>query len=262
MASFGKYLFFNNLFGNTTKQAGTWNLLPAVLTAWSNLVSTSPSKTSYELYKEQANSYKETAEKNAELIKSQGEIALRNLKYQSKLQRENDKLRIAASNAHMTGSNLDIVVRKEKIRAMNEMALRANYQNQILMELQNGYRKAGMAYGELAARAEGAKKSPLLAILKGVETYMGLSTRDGKVVSQLENQDALVNYEHKANIDYINYRYDGTKKSKGDLSGDGKDYSNNESIINPTLIAAIPSTSVTPDSLSLDNTYEQVPINT
>ena len=262
MASFGKYVFFKNIFGNNTKQAGTWNILPAVLTAWSNLAATSPSKTSYELYKEQAQTYKDTAEKNAKLIESQGAIALRNLRYQSKLQRGNDQLRIAASNSHMTGSNLDIVVRKEKIRAMNEMALRANYQNQILMELQNGYRKAGMAYGELAARAEGAKKSPLLAILKGIETYMGLTTRDGKVISQEANQKATVDYAHKAQIEYLDYEYTGNKKVKGDLSGDGKDYSSNEAIINPTLIAAASATSITPDSLSLNNIDEQIPIYT
>ena len=37
MASFGNYLL-HNLFGNWN--AGTWNVLPAVLTTWSNLLNT------------------------------------------------------------------------------------------------------------------------------------------------------------------------------------------------------------------------------
>ena len=59
MASFGNYLL-HNLFGNWN--AGTWNVLPAVLTTWSNLLNTQGNKTSYELYREQAKNYKETAE--------------------------------------------------------------------------------------------------------------------------------------------------------------------------------------------------------
>ena len=255
MANFAPYIM-KNLFGNS--QAGTWNVLPAVLTAWSNLLSTSPNKTSYELYREQAKNYKDTAERNAELIKKQGAIALRNLQYQEKLQRGNDQLRIAASNSKMSGSNLDVVVRKEKIRMMNELALKANYQNQMLMELQNGYNKAAITYGELAARAEMDKKSPWLALVKGIETYVGLQVRDGKVASQLANQEKAIDYAHQAEYKRQDYEYGSTKK-RGQLSGDGKDYSNNQSIINPDMIAALPEN--TPASLSLNNS-STVPIYT
>ena len=251
MASFGNYLL-HNLFGNWN--AGTWNVLPAVLTTWSNLISNGPNKTSYELYKEQARTYKETAEKNAKLIESQGAIALRNLQYQSKLQRGNDVLRIAASGSNMSGSNLDVVVRKEKIRAMNEMALRANYQNQILMELQNGYNKAAMTYGELAAKAEGDKKSPWLAILKGIETYVGLSVQDGKQASQLSNYAKQNEALHQAQMKHTTYEYEGSPKvKKGTLSGDGKSY-DNSSVLNPTKLALISDSDNTLISWDTDNT--------
>ena len=176
--SLGKY-FGHNPMGNWN--AGTWNVLPAVLTTWSNLLANQGNKSSYELYKEQAKNYVDTAKTNADLIRSEGEIALRNLEYKNKLQRGNDVLRIAASNMNLSGSNLDVLVRKEKIRKMNETTLKANYNNQIMMEMVNGYRQAGNTYLNLSAKAKGDKYSAIAAILKGVETYVGLSVRDAKV---------------------------------------------------------------------------------
>lgn len=218
MASFGNYLL-HNLFGNWN--AGTWNVLPAVLTTWSNLLNVQGNKTSYELYKEQARNYIDTAEKNAKLIEDQGAIALRNLQYKNKLQRGNDVLRIAASGGNMSGTNLDIVARKEKIRAMNEMALKGNYQNQIMMELSNGYRKAAMTYGELAAKAGADKVGALASILKGLEVYVGLSVRDAKVQSEKTAQKDVIDYDKQAAFDYLDYRYSkGQYEKKTRMSGD------------------------------------------
>ena len=127
--AFGKYVF-NNIMGNN--QASTWNVLPAVLTTWSNLLANQGNKTQYELYKEQARSYIDTARQNSELIKNQGEIALMSMRQKHKLERGNDIVRVAARGGNMSGSNLDVAVRKEKIRKMNETILKANYTNQAM----------------------------------------------------------------------------------------------------------------------------------
>ena len=186
----------NNLFGNWG--AGTANVLPAVLTTWANLLGTQGNKTEYELYKEQAQSYIDNARENAQMIKNQGEIALRNLSYKQALERGNDVVRVASSGSGMGGSNLDVVIRKEKIRKMNEATIRANYTNQAMMEMVNGYRNARSTYGTLAQKAEGDKYSALAAVLKGVETYVGLSVRDAKVASNIEaNRQGLIDYEEE-----------------------------------------------------------------
>lgn len=196
--------------------SGTWNVLPAVLTTWSNLLGGQGSKTSYQLYKEQAKDYVSTAKQNAELIRSKGEIALRNLVYKNKLERGNDVLRIAASNANLSGSNLDMLVRKERIRKMNETTLKANYSNQIMMEMVNGYRQAGQTYLTLSGKAQGDKYSALAAILKGVETYVGLTVRDAKVEDAAQKgyaQNQITRQILKEDQDY-RYGLDAAEKPK------------------------------------------------
>ena len=196
--NFGQYLF-GNLMGSN--QASTWNVLPAVLTTWSNLLANQGNKTQYELYKEQAKSYIDTARQNADLIKQQGEIALRNLRQKHTLQRGNDIVRIAASGGNMSGSNLDVALRKEKIRKMDEAALRGNYGNQVMMEMVNGYRQAGNIYGTLRAKASADKWAPLVAILKGVETYVGLQVRDAKVIEHARTKQANITEAYKLVIE-------------------------------------------------------------
>lgn len=231
--SFSNYLT-HNLFGNS--KAGTWNVLPAVLSTWSNLLSTKSSETSYELYRQQARSYIDTAQSNAELIKNQGAIALRNLQYKNKLERGNDIVRVAAGNGKLSGSNLDVLVRKEKIRKMNEQTLNANYTIQAMLELTNGYKKAANEYGALAAKAGADKYAALASILKGVETYMGLTVRDAKVQSKVTNAKEQTDFKVDAEKDNIDYEY-GTGKYSRALSGDGKDYSNEAIISNRDTLA-------------------------
>lgn len=229
--SLSKYLG-NNIMGNWN--AGTWNVLPAVLTTWSNLLANQGNKSSYELYKEQAKSYIETAKMNADLIKSEGEIALRNLEYKNKLQRGNDVVRVAASGGNLSGSNLDVLVRKEKIRKMNETTLKANYSNQIMLEMVNGYRQAGQTYLNLSAKAKADKYTAIASILKGVETYVGLQVRDAKV------EDAAA----KGFSQNAMYKQ---------LLADNREYMFGVSEVKPTLRgkAVIQETT---DSLSLNNT--------
>lgn len=214
--SLSKYLG-NNIMGSWN--AGTWNVLPAVLTTWSNLLANQGNKSSYDLYKEQAKSYIETAKMNADLIKSEGEIALRNLEYKNKLQRGNDIVRVAASGGHLSGSNLDVLVRKEKIRKMNETTLKANYSNQVMLEMVNGYRQAGQTYLNLSAKAKADKYTAIASILKGVETYVGLQVRDAKV-----EDAAMKGYAHNQIYRQIsredqNYMYGIEETTKPQLRG-------------------------------------------
>ena len=245
---------FKNPMGNT--KAGTWNVLPAVLTTWSDLIQlhNQSSPDMYALYKQQAQSYLDTARKNAELLKKQGEIALRNLMYKEKLERANDVLRVAASNSNIGGTHLDVVIRKEKIRKMNEMALRANTANQISMEMDNGYRQAGQTYGAMYQQARSVKWGVLNAILKGIGTYTSLTTRDAKVQQAQELSQAAFDTLKNKDAAQDLYEYGGivpTRVTPGylvrkimsndinpqvpeslKLSGDNNDYSNTSSIIN------------------------------
>lgn len=238
--------FTKQIFHNPMGQwgSGTWNVLPAVLTTWSNLLGSQGSKSSYQLYKEQAKDYVSTAKQNAELIRNKGEIALRNLVYRNKLERGNDVLRIAASNAHLSGSNLDMLVRKERIRKMNETTLKANYNNQIMMEMVNGYRQAGQTYLTLAGKAQGDKYSAFAAILKGVETYVGLTVRDAKVEDAAQKGFAQNQIYRQITKEDQDYRY-------------GLDVAEK-----PKLRARTEIEYTTPESLSLSNTLAPTPNGT
>ena len=243
----------NNLMGNT--QAGTWNVLPAVLSTWSNLIQlhNQVSNDTFTLYKQQAHSYIENARKNAELIEKQGAIALRRLDYKAKLERANDVLRVAASNSNIGGTHLDVIVRKEKIRKMDEMALRANYTNQAMMELDNGYRQAAQVYGTVYQNARNVKYGVLNSILKGIEAYTGLTVRDAKVAQSKDLQREYLQTQKNVDAAQDAYYYQGIKPTRVTpildsiqqevpdslrLSGDNTDYSNNLKIINPNIIAS------------------------
>jgi hypothetical protein len=179
--SFTSYLF-NNPMGNWSQ--GTWNVLPAVLTTWANLVESSGNKTQYELYKQQARDYINTAEMNADLIRKEGAIALRNLEYRNKIDRGADIVKVAAAGGNMSGSNLDVMIQKEKVRKMDEQTIRANYANQALTAIYNGYNQAANTYGVLSAEATKNKYSALASILKGVQRYVTSSVEDSKVATQ------------------------------------------------------------------------------
>lgn len=203
-----KYLF-NNPMGNWN--AGTWNVLPAVLTTWSNLLAVKGHESEYALYREQAKNYKETARMNAELIKSQGEIALRNLVYKDKLERGADVARLGATGGNLSGTNLDVLVQKEKVRKMDEQTLRANYAQQAMLEVYNGYTQAANVYGTMAAKAQGDKYGVWASVFKGLETYVGLSMRDAKVENAVQEgykkaayQRDFIDVEYKDDIYKIN----------------------------------------------------------
>lgn len=208
VASVMKYLF-NNPMGNWN--AGTWNVLPAVLTTWSNLLAVKGHESEYALYREQAKNYKETARMNAELIKSQGEIALRNLVYKDKLERGADVARLGATGGNLSGTNLDVLVQKEKVRKMDEQTLRANYAQQAMLEVYNGYTQAANVYGTMAAKAQGDKYGVWASVFKGLETYVGLSMRDAKVENAVQEgykraayQRDFIDVEYKDDIYKIN----------------------------------------------------------
>lgn len=200
VASVTKYLL-GNLMGNWN--AGTWNVLPAVLTTWANLIGTKSNKSEYALYREQAKNYKETAQMNAELIRNQGEIALRNLVYKDKLERGADVARLGATGGNLSGTNLDVLVQKEKVRKMDEQTLRANYAQQAMMELYNGYGKAASVYGTLAAKANSDKYGVWASLFKGLEVYTQLSMRDAKVQNGIEEGYKREGYKR----DYIDVMY-------------------------------------------------------
>lgn len=204
----------NNIPGNTS--AGTWNILPAVLSTWSNLIQlqNQTSGDMYEQYRQQAKSYVDAAKKNAQLIENQGKIALRNMEYKEKLERSNDVLRVAASNLNMGGTYLDVVVRKEKIRKMNEMALRANYTNQAMMELDNGYRQAAQAYGTMYQNARSVKWGVLNSILKGIETYTGLTARDANVQNNIAAQSINIDNAYNTQMGNLKYLYEGATPAR------------------------------------------------
>lgn len=201
-----KYIGNNNWFGNT--QAGTWNVLPAVLTTWSNLFSTQGNQTQYELYKEQAREYQEQAKLNAELIRNKGEIALRNLVIKDKKERGRDVALVGAKAGNMSGSNLDVIIEKEKMRKMDEVTVKADYTNQAMLELLNGYKQAASTYGVMRAKANADKTSAFASILKGLEVYTTLQVRDAKVDSQAKSNRAIQDYVTQAHIEWLERHYE------------------------------------------------------
>ena len=184
--SFTKYLF-NNPTGNWSQN--TWNVLPAVLTTWSNLFGSAGNQSTYDLYLAQAKEYIDTAEKNAALIKRKGAQELRNLEYKHKLEKGMDTVKAAGAGLNMSGSTLDVMVQKEKVRKMDEQTVRANYENQAMITLANGYASAASTYGTLHAKAKADKYNVFASILKGVERYVVSSVEDAKVATKNRIQE-------------------------------------------------------------------------
>lgn len=186
------------LFGSNG--IGTSKVLPAFLTAYANLLSTQPSETEYELYKQQAAMYISTAKDNAALIEQQGRIHLRNLMYKNKLERGEDIANIGAKGGNMSGSNLDVVMQKDKVRMMDEMTVITDYTTRAMQERVNGYRQAAGVYGTMYAKASASKTGIVASLLKGLQTYVGLSARDAKVIKDNDNALEFENWRHDTQI--------------------------------------------------------------
>lgn len=242
---------FKNPLGNN--RAGTWNVLPAVLSTWSSLIQlqNQTSSDTYSLYKQQAREYIANAKRNADLVKKQEAIALRNLMYQDKVARDNDVLRVAISNSNISGTHLDVIIRKEKLRKMNEMAVRANYENQAAMEMNQGYNQAAQTYGLMYQTGRNVKWGVLDAILKGIGTYTSLTTRDAKVEQNLNLAKGAFDVRKTVDAAQDAYYYNGivptrvtpemsvkntTVPSSLKISGDTVDYSDNYNVLNPSYI--------------------------
>lgn len=193
--SFTKYLF-NNPAGNWSQN--TWNVLPAVLTTWSNLFSSAGNQSTYDLYLAQAKEYIDTAEKNARLIRQKGAQELRNIEYKHKIEKGMDTVKAAGAGLNMSGSTLEALVQKEKVRKMDEQTVRANYENQAMITLANGYASAASTYGTLSAKAKADKYNVFASILKGVERYVVSSVEDAKVATKNrireEQNEKMINY--------------------------------------------------------------------
>ena len=183
------------------------NLLTGSLTTLSNLLGMQGNKTQYELYKEQAREYVRAARDQADLIKKEGMIALRNMQYRNVQARGQEKLAIGAKGGQLSGTNLDVLVRQEKIRLMDETTLKANYTNQAMLELNKGYQSAASAYGAMASKAEADKAAVWAAVFKGAEAYVAGTVRDMKEVSSVENAFALEEYKHNKQLEYLKSFY-------------------------------------------------------
>lgn len=247
-----KTIFKNPLGSN---KAGTWNVLPAVLSTWSNLIQlqNQTSSDTYSLYKQQAREYIANAKRNADLVKKQEAIALRNFMYQEKVARDNDVLRVAVSNSNISGTHLDVVIRKEKLRKMNEMAIRANYENQAAMERSQGYNQAAQTYGLMYQTGRNVKWGVLDAILKGIGTYTSLTTRDAKVEQNLNLAKGALDVRKAVDAAQDAYYYkgivptnvtpnisfkDSSTPESLKLSGDTVEYSDNLNVIQPQDLIA------------------------
>lgn len=191
-----------NLLGNSLLK--TWNLLPAALTTLSNTLALKSSQDSYALYQQQAVEYINTATQNAQIIRQKGEIDLRNLKYRNALERGNDIATVGAKGGNMSGSNLDIMIQKEKVRKMNEAATVGNTETQAMIEMRNGYQNAARTYGRLSAKAQSDKWAFTAAIFKGLEMYVGSTLQDMKQMDAINNYKKELNLRVQSAYDRIN----------------------------------------------------------
>lgn len=182
-----------NLFKSIfTNQYGTMNFLPAALTTLSGLLSTPVNETEYELYRKQAQEYVSNARENAKLIRQKGEIDLRNLRYKNKLERGEDIATVGARGGKMSGSNLDVVLQKEKVRKMNEAVVEGDSITRSLIEMTNGYRRAASVYGTMAAKAEADKTAVWGHIMKGLTQYVASTAQDAKLVNRMKSDRIML----------------------------------------------------------------------
>lgn len=188
----------------------TNNFLPAALKTLSGILGTTASQSQYDLYKQQAQEYVNAARENAQIIKEEGAIALRNLQYRNKLERGIDVATVGAKGGNMSGSNLDVVLQKEKVRRMNEAVVHGDTINKSMIEMANGYRKAASAYGTLAAKADADKWNIWNSVLSGVSMYVGLTVDDRKM------QDRLAATQDMYNRVHVIERYNTQKGWKGE----------------------------------------------
>ena len=187
------------------------NFLPAALTTLSGLLSTPVNETEYELYRKQAQEYISNARENAKLIRQKGEIDLRNLVYKNKLERGEDIATIGARGGNMSGSNLDVVLQKEKVRRMNEAVVQGDSITRSLMEMSNGYTKAASVYGTLSAKAKADGVNVWGNIMKGLTQYVASTVQDAKLDVRMKTNQEVFNrttelklidlYERYGNLD-------------------------------------------------------------
>lgn len=200
-----------NPIGNA--KLGTNNLLPAALTTLSNVLSTGNNQTQYELYKQQAAEYVNTAQENAKSIRARGEVELRNLRMRAEMERGTDISTVGARGGNMSGSNLEVLMQKDKVRKLNQAVVRGSYEEQALVELRNGYTRASNVYRTLYAKAEADKWAARAGILKGIEAYVAGTISDAKAISKLQLEADLGKAELAAKRDYAQ-AYIGTSDIK------------------------------------------------
>lgn len=217
------YLLKNNLQGNTVM--GTGNLLPAAMTTLTNLLGNVGNKTTYELYKEQAKSYVDTARENVKILDEQEAIELRNLRYKNKILRGQDMVSVGAKGGNMTGSNLDIMIQKEKVRLMEEATVQGNYANKRLAEMHNGLTNAANTYGSMRARAGMDKWNIWGSIMKGLEVYVDQSVKDAVTIASNNAKDRNMRTEIGFQMASYNALYgsDYTDKVKQVVLNDTED---------------------------------------
>lgn len=182
------------------------NWTAALLVTGSQLLANKVPDETYDLYKQQEQAIIDAALNNAEMVKAQGEVELRNLRIKHDMAMGTDIIKVSGSGGNMSGSFLDALMQQRKYQMLDEKSVITNTVNQATAIMKEGYNNAMSVAIQAQNTAVKEKYGVYSALLAGFGTYV---------------QSALKDKTEAARQDANNETLDRTKQNREDKRNSG-----------------------------------------
>lgn len=190
------------------------NWTSALFATAKNLYANFVPEEAYEIYKKQELEIMNTALANAESVKAQGEVELRNLRYKHDMAMGADIIKVSGSGGNMSGSFLDALIQQRKYQMMDEKTVATNTINQASAIIQEGYRNAANVAIQAQTTAQKQKNGVFGALMAGVDKYFELSFKDKAMAAQQDMLNESLERQKENNEKDMKERYGNYKAEK------------------------------------------------
>lgn len=193
------------------------NWTSALLVTGAHLLANKIPDETYDLYKQQEQAIIDTALNNAEMVRAQGEVELRNLRIKHDMAMGTDIIKVSGSGGNMSGSFLDALMQQRKYQMLDEKSVITNTINQSTAIMKEGYNNAISVAMQAKNTAVKEKYGVFSALVAGMGAYLDGALKDKTEAARQDANDESIKRTEQNRTDVRNYKYGKTKVDGNDV---------------------------------------------
>lgn len=193
------------------------NWTSALLVTGAHLLANKVPDETYALYKQQEQAIVDTALHNADMVRAQGEVELRNMRIKHDLAMGTDIIKVSGSGGNMSGSFLDALMQQRKYQMMDEKTVIMNTVNQATAIMKEGYNNAISVAMQAKNTAVKEKYGVFSALVAGMGAYLDGALKDKAEAARQDANDESIERTEQNRTNARNYKHGKTKVDGNDV---------------------------------------------